>query len=287
MQVSLIVTTYNWKEALALALDSIKPQSRLPDEVIVADDGSRADTAELIHAFARDFPTRLSHVWQEDNGFRLARSRNRAIAASRGDYLIVIDGDMLLHRDFVADHLALAQPGIFLQGLRLNATPAETARLLAGGAPRFSPLMPGEFRRKHALRLRWLARRKIAGRQGGGQVMGCNQSYWREDLMRVNGFDERMQSWGREDDEAAARLDHTGIHGRPLRYAALAIHLYHRLRWPEGHDPATGLPNDPILRETLTTRAVRCSQGIDSHRDEFATPPADLRARAADMIDAS
>ena len=42
---------------------------------------------------------------------------------------------------WVADHLALIRPGIFLQGGRLNASPEESARLLAGGRPRFSPFM--------------------------------------------------------------------------------------------------------------------------------------------------
>ena len=86
--VSLIVSTYNWKEALALTLRSIAAQRVLPHEVIVADDGSRADTGEMIREMAKDFPVPLKHVWQEDTGFRLARVRNLGIAASTGDVLL-------------------------------------------------------------------------------------------------------------------------------------------------------------------------------------------------------
>src|SRR3569623_3695542 len=102
--ISVIVSTYNWPRALQLSLAALARQSRLPDEVIVADDGSGPATLELLHALAADYPTRLVHVWQEHRGFRVARARNRAIAAARGDYVLLLDGDMLAQRDIVTDH---------------------------------------------------------------------------------------------------------------------------------------------------------------------------------------
>ncbi|HJU27420.1 MAG TPA: glycosyltransferase family 2 protein, partial [Rhodanobacteraceae bacterium] len=200
MRISLLVTTYNWKEALRLVLASAAAQSRLPDEIVVADDGSRSDTAAMLKEQARGFPVPLRHVWQEDQGFRAARSRNLGIAASRGDYIVLIDGDMLLHRHFIADHEAFAREGFFLQGGRLRASPAETARLFAGGKPRFSPWLDGEFdsrhdfKRRNALRCTWLAR--LRARPGSGRIMSCNMSFWRDDLLRVNGFDEQMVGYG-------------------------------------------------------------------------------------------
>lgn len=271
---SLVVTTYNWKEALALCLRSIAAQRVLPLEVVVADDGSRPDTAALVADMARGFPVPLLHVWQEDEGFRAARVRNLGIAASRGDYVVFLDGDLVLHRDFVADHLAHIRPGIFLQGGRLNASPEESQRLLAGGAPRFSPWMPGTFKGKHALRLPWLAARK-ARTADGGQVMSCNMGVWRADLDRVNGFDDRYEGWGREDDDLAWRLKHAGIVRRPLRFAGLAIHLWHRTRWPDGIPPTEELPNDRFFNRVLETQASWCEGGLDAHvaRARAATGP--------------
>ncbi len=273
--VSLIVSTYNWKEALALTLRSIAAQTVLPDEVVVADDGSREDTGATIRKMAVDFPVPLIHVWQEDAGFRLARVRNLAIAASSGDYVIFVDGDVILHPRFLADHLALIRPGTHLQGGRLNASPEESARLLAGGAPRFSPFMPGRFKRKHALRLPWLAAHK-ARTADGGQVMGVNMGMWRSDLDRVNGFDDNYEGWGREDDDIAWRLKHAGIVRRPLRFAGLAIHLWHDTRWPDGVPPTEVLPNDRFFNQTLATKATRCERGLDAHvaRAKAALPPA-------------
>jgi glycosyltransferase involved in cell wall biosynthesis len=283
MRCSLLVLTYEWPAALRLALAGIARQRVLPDEVIVGDDGSGEATRAVIADAARDFPCRLAHVWHEDRGFRAARARNRAIAASRGEYVVIVDGDMLLHPRFVADHLALRAPGHFLVGGRLRAGAAESARLLAGGAPRFAPWMDGEFavrhefRRRHALRLPALARLAARGR---GHVMSCNMSFWREDLVRANGFDERMEGYGSEDLELAARLVNAGVARRQLKYAGLAVHLHHPVRAVgERDDPA--LPNNRILAETRTQHRTRAPLGIDAHAAEFAQPPPDLRGGGA------
>jgi glycosyltransferase involved in cell wall biosynthesis len=275
---SLVVITYNWPNALGRVLESVAQQSRLPDEVIVTDDGSADDTRALVARVGRDFPTRIAHVWQDDAGFRAARARNRGIAAARGDYVIFVDGDMILHRDFVADHLDFALHGQSLQGGRLDASEAETARLLAGGRARFSPLMPGRFPPHRAIRAPWLARIKVRSKSGG-RIFSCNMSAWREDLLRVNGFDERFEGYGGEDQEIAKRLRHAGVRRRQLKFAGLAIHLHHRTRAPDDpNDPA--LPANRMIAETLATHAVRCERGVDQHLAEFAEPPPDLRAAA-------
>ena len=54
-KVSLIITTYNWPEALFLVLKSVKNQFRMPDEIIVADDGSNKETTSLIKKFSKEF----------------------------------------------------------------------------------------------------------------------------------------------------------------------------------------------------------------------------------------
>jgi glycosyltransferase involved in cell wall biosynthesis len=282
MRCSLLVTTYNWKEALAAVLSSVRRQSCLPDEVIVADDGSRADTREMLEAQAHDFPTALRHVWQEDLGFRAASIRNRAIAASRSDYVICIDGDMVLHPRFVEDHATLAHPGSFLQGGRIQATTACTQRLLSGARPHFSPWMDADFtaqhgdERRHAVRWPWLARRKARSANPGVTVMSCNLSAWRDDLVRANGFDERMEGYGSEDLELDLRLRNAGLQRRRLKFAGLAVHLLHNSRAPVDPEDMS-MPNNRILEETARLRRVRCEQGLDRYAAEYVTPPPDLR----------
>ncbi|GLQ48373.1 glycosyl transferase [Dyella lipolytica] len=286
--VTVMVSTYNWKEALALVLRSLAVQSRLPDEVIVADDGSREDTAELLRDVAKTFPVPLRHVWQPDEGFRKARILNRSIAAARGDYVIQLDGDMLAHPHFVADHLSLARPGRFLQGTRIRTTEAETARLLGGGTPRYGWFVDAYFRddddrrtyhfgrRHHTLRLPWLARIKT---RSTGHPMGCNISLWRADLLRVNGYDERMHGYGSEDLEIDIRLRNAGLRRSQIKFAALTLHLEHRsVAPPDPSDP--DLPNNRLLTASQEQHLVRSEFGVDAHLADFAQPPADLRTQA-------
>lgn len=274
MRLSVVVITYNWPQALDLVLRALARQTVLPDEVIVTDDGSREDTAVLLRGLARDYPTRLVHLWQPDDGARMSRARNRAIAAAQGDYIILLDGDMLVHPQFIADHLMLAERGYFLQGGRLKATQQESRRLLEGGKPVFAPWVKANFdefdgtRRLYAFRAPLLARWKAHSRNGG-RVMSCNMSFWREDLLRVNGFDERMEGYGAEDRELAARLENAGIRRRALKWCALAVHLWHDSRSPPDVDDMS-LPNNRLFFATRNEGIQRCERGIDQHVDLLA-----------------
>ena len=76
MRVSVIITTYNRPDALLLVLQSIESQIKLPEEVIIADDGSDDNTEKLITNYQESSSLNIIHSWQEDKGFRLAKSRN-------------------------------------------------------------------------------------------------------------------------------------------------------------------------------------------------------------------
>ena len=106
---SLVTPTYNWPEALELLLKSVLNQSVLPDEVIIADDGSKPDTKLLIDQYKKDFPIPLIHIWHEDKGNRKPRIMNKAIAKANYEYIIEIDGDIIMNRYFIQDHLDLSQ----------------------------------------------------------------------------------------------------------------------------------------------------------------------------------
>jgi glycosyltransferase involved in cell wall biosynthesis len=261
MRTSLIVTTYNWKEALEITLRSIARQSEPPDEVVIADDGSRPDTGKLVHEWASRLSMPLLHVWQDDLGFRLARARNCAIAASRGEYIVIVDGDMSLHRHFIADHKRAARRGFFIQGARAFTTPNAGKRMLEEGILDMNIFSPGVRRRRHAIHNRlfsWMAYQFIRTDQKA--IRGSNQAYWKDDLVSVNGFNEEMIGWGGEDNEIAARLYNSGIRRRNLKFAGLAIHLYHNSRKPVGENP-----NHAILKATIETRKTRCKLGLDQH----------------------
>lgn len=128
---SLIISTYNRSDALELCVKSVLRQSLLPDEIIIADDGSKEDTRELIHQLAASSEVPIIHVWHEDLGFRLASIRNKAIAKASKEYIIQIDGDIVLHKDFVKDHVCFAKKGSFVTGSRVLIGEVLTNQMLA------------------------------------------------------------------------------------------------------------------------------------------------------------
>lgn len=260
MDVSLIVTTYNWPRALELTLASVARQSHMPAEVIVADDGSGPETAQVIEDAARQLECDVHHVWQEDRGYRLARSRNRAISAARGEYIVLVDGDMILHPRFIEDHLRCALPDCFIQGARPRLSQAITERLLRNGGPAPTVFTADLEHRAYAMRNVLLSRWASRAKDTLSGIQGCNQSFWRKHVVGVNGYDERFTAWGPEDREFAARLLHTGLKRNYVRHRAIAFHLHHRSRAPQGYNPF-----DRLLAETLLTRAVWCKQGLDAH----------------------
>lgn len=267
MRLTLIITTYNWKEALDLVLRSVARQSSMPDEIIVADDGSRPDTADLVAAWRKKLSVPLRHLWQEDLGFRVSRSRNRAIAAANGDYIVLVDGDMVLHDDFIADHRHAAHRGYFIQGVRLITGPSTGARMLREEILNLDFFAADVKRRRHTIRnrfLSWLVFQRSHTNQKA--IRSCNQAYWKDDLIKVNGFDEAMTGWGREDNDIAERLYNIGVRRKNLKFAALAIHVFHNSRQPQGENP-----NDKYLRATIEGGSRRCTLGIDQHLTEFPT----------------
>jgi hypothetical protein len=202
----------------------------------------------------------LQHVWQPDEGFRLARSRNRAIAAARMDYIVLVDGDMILQRHFIRDHIHCARPDCFIQGARPQLSASVTERLLKGERPTLGWWTAGLRRRLYAWRNPLFSRAASRVKSTLGGIQGCNQSFWRQHALQVNGYDERFNAWGPEDREFAARLLHLGIRRNYVRHRAIAFHLHHRTR-----APADGVnPLDLLLQETLTARTIRCDQGIEA-----------------------
>ena len=275
MRVSVAVITYNWPQALELVLRALAAQTVLPYEVIVSDDGSQPGTRDLLLRMARDYPTRLVHLWQPDEGARMSRARNRAIAAAQGNYLVLLDGDMVVERHFIADHRSFARKGCFVQGSRVLSSAQLTAGMLDGTQSSAMPgfLARGIERRRHTLRMPALAYWSTRpGRRRSG-IKSCNMAFWRDDLLRANGFNEAMVGWGREDSELALRAFHAGLLRRDVRFSALALHLYHPTR---KHDMPDN-PNDCILRDTKDRQLVRCERGLNQHLASFSQPPPDLR----------
>lgn len=262
MTTSLILTTFNRKEALELVLLSALRQTELPDEIIVADDGSDNETAETIQRISIIAPIPLIHVWQEDKGFRAAKSRNKAMARASGTYIIFVDGDMLLHHRFVRDHGEMARPGFFSQGSRALLSAQKTARVIQEQQLRIFPFESGLGNRKNTLHSNILSRLFSRRKNVLRGIRTCNFAFWKKDAIAVNGFNEDFEGWGREDSEFAVRLLNHGISRQNIKFRAIAYHLYH----PQ-HSRSSLQRNDEMLRNAIEQKITRCQNGLDKYLD--------------------
>ncbi len=231
MNASIIITTYNWVAALKVTLRSIIKQSNKSIEVIVADDGSRQDTEKMVREVLEPSDLFWVHVRQNDLGIKQARVKNLGVKYSQSLYLIFIDHDVVLHPNFVDDHLSMAEKGFFLQGKRVFLPEYYTKKLLLKG--HFIPpslLVRGLENRKNAFRAPKLGKLLARSKRFQTSLRGCNLSMYKRDFLKVDGYDETFdQLWGREDSDICYRLFHCGLRLKNLWFSALQYHLNHRV----------------------------------------------------------
>lgn len=260
MRVALVVSTFDRPAALARLLASVAAQSRAPDELVVADDGSDEATARLVRAHAAAAAHPVRHAWQPHEGFRVARARNAAVARTSAEYLVFVDGDMVLDPEFLADHVEAARPRHWVQGCRLPLPADATTAVLAGSAPGAHRAALDWRHRLQARRAPAAARALVALAPALLAVKACNQGVWRRDFAGVNGFDEAYVGWGSEDKDLCARLRMAGVRPRGLLFAALAWHLHHP---PASR--AAAARNSARLAAAESARKPRCEAGLDRH----------------------
>ena len=260
MRVSLIITTYNRPDALLLVLRSIEGQITLPYEVIIADDGSTNETKEVVTSFQEKSDIRVIHSWQEDSGFRAAKSRNKAIAKATGKYIILIDGDMILHPEFINDHINQAQPSFFVQGSRVLLTEDKTNQTLDQQKINFSLLSNGLQNRKNAFHSNILSTLFSNKRNYLRGIRTCNMAFYKQDCININGFNNDFEGWGREDTEFITRLLNSGINRKNVRFNAIQFHLWHNEIIRDSLKK-----NNEILQDTINNHSQWCNNGIDSY----------------------
>ena len=234
---SLIISTYNQPEFLRLAILSAWEQTYLPDEIVIADDGSREETAELVRELKKTSRVPITHVWQPDDGYRLMLSLNNAVAVSTNEYLIFLDGDCYLNKYFVEDHLSYAEKGYFVCGRRVNIRENRKKFILRTGNRRITFFSWGTGKKFHAIRSHRLAKLHLKGgllhKKGG--MAGANFAAWRTDFEKVNGFNERLAGYSGCDYELACRFDDAGIPMKKMVHLGIAYHFDHpltkRVRW--------------------------------------------------------
>jgi glycosyltransferase involved in cell wall biosynthesis len=258
--ISILLATYNWPQALKLCLESLATQTEQDFEVIIADDGSTESTKNIIGTFKITSPFPITHLWQEDLGFRKTQILNRAIDTAQGDYLIFLDGDCLVQPDFVERHRLLATPGYLVTGSRVLLDEKLTHELLVwpqwdfqrfsskllserlrGGLNKYWPLIIkfGNYSLRDYKKFVWR------------RIKGCNMACWKKDALAIQGFDESMTGWGHEDADFVFRLQRHHIKRKSGSWSTEVFHLYHPI-----HDQSNAAENARRVREKILAKAI-------------------------------
>lgn len=259
MKISLIITTYNNPFFLGKVMRSILVQSRLPDELIIADDGSGNDTASVVRDFSKIALFPVTHVWQEHKGFRAAKIRNEAIKKTSGDYIILLDGDCVANRHFISDHISLLEEGCFIQGKRVhvrkNAVSYFCHEHVNSTISLVGMTLRGRLSNVHHLIRCTLNIFSVKNRNLKG-IKSCNMSFFRKDILAVNGFNEDFIGWGSEDSELATRFFKYGLLKKTHPFMAICFHLWHPPNKPLDNR------NKALLLSSLSSEGFFCSNGI-------------------------
>ncbi|CUI05333.1 glycosyltransferase family 2 protein [Massilia antarctica] len=263
--ISVIIATYNRPDALEAVVEACFAQSDRHVEIIIADDGSGEPTQACIARLQQRAPVPLRHAWQPDQGFRLAMARNQGILASHGEYIVLLDGDCIPQRDFIARHRALAQPGFMVTGSRILLDEAFTQRVLAerrdlhalGLGEKLALRARGHINKVLQLLFKLPDLGRVQKRFTWRRIKGCNMAAWRSDIDAVNGFDESFEGWGHEDADFVVRLFNAGIQRKDGAFATEVFHLWHR---ENARDEASS--NRALVRRRADERTVRAARGL-------------------------
>lgn len=268
-KLTLIIAFYNKIELLRKVLESVALQTMRDFEVVIADDGSKPEVVEAIKSLQTQFAFPISHVWHEDQGWRKNVILNKAVVAAQSDYLVFIDGDCVLEPHFMEEHYAARKQGEVVTGRRVLLTPKTTEYILA------KPLTPHRLGASLFFRLLWetifghqktqleqkirlpKGLRRLFIRERKRYILGCNFSLYKEDLLGVNGFDERFAYPGYgEDIDLEYRLSRKGIFAYSRKCQLVQFHCYHQ------HFNTDYAPNKALLQENTDNNVTYTPFGI-------------------------
>jgi len=257
---SLIVAVYNRPEALELLLLSLMGQTVLPNEIIIADDGSKEEIKKMISVFSEKLSIPIVHIWQEDIGNRKPTILNKAIAQSKFDYIIQIDGDIIMNKYFIEDHLTFNEDGFYLFGSRVNTLNSILESIFKNKTLNFNFFSKGIQRRGRTIRIPFLMNFTKKVDRRSSKLRGCNLSFFKKDFININGYNENLVEAWREDSEMIERMHNSGIKGKRLKFAGIVYHLYHKSQSKKQIDI-----NLAIEKETIEKKLKFTDKGINQY----------------------
>lgn len=268
---SIIISVYKDTDSLDLILESLCNQTIIPDEIIISEDGNSIEMSDYVEVAKEKYKKLdINHLFQEDIGWRKNIALNRAIVASKYEYLIFIDGDCVPFDDFIENHLGQATKRIVFAGKRVELGENIT-REIRSKKLTVSKLTNNYWlyviklindKTRHLEDILHISYKSFLSpyiKKEVNYIIGCNWSAFKEDILEINGFDETytLPSVG-EDVDLGWRFRGLGIELKSCRYNANIVHLYHKKRF----DSSQGIINNSILKKNFDANKFFCDNGI-------------------------
>ncbi|MGC9452499.1 MAG: glycosyltransferase [Oceanipulchritudo sp.] len=267
MEIAVIISTYNSPDWLEKVLWGYSVQTLRNFTIIIADDGSGGETRQRIEGMRRQLPVSLVHQWHEAPDYQRQKILNQCIRSTGADYLVFTDGDCIPRNDFLEVHASFAQRGFFLSGGYCKL-PMELSKRIS----------PEDICSRRVFSRRYLFANGLRGPSQWMKLLpagpvpalldfltptrptwnNCNSSAFREDIVGVNGFDERMK-YGGSDRELGERLWNRGLKSRQIRHRAICLHLDHSRGYAT---PESIERNMEIRRRTVAEKRTWTRHGI-------------------------
>lgn len=238
MKISVIISVYNKLEQLKNILLALNEQIELPFEVIIADDGSQEILKEKIEDIIPKLRYTLKHTYQEDKGFRLAASRNNGLNYAEGDYILFIDQDILFDEYFLKNIRENIKKGEVLKinALFLDENRSKNITKKINKNNKFeynyikSELTKEDYKQIETLNKKDKKRNfffKLHLKKRGAKIVGLGIGCFKEDILKINGFDEKYEGWGCEDDDLGNRFYALGLKVGVFDFNNLVVHIWH------------------------------------------------------------
>lgn len=270
---SIIISVYKDTDSLDLILESLCNQTIIPDEIIISEDGDSKEMSDYIKIAKEKYKSLdITHLFQEDIGWRKNRALNRAIVLSKYEYLIFIDGDCIPYSTFIEGHIKSSKLKVVLCGKRIElghklSDNVKKRKLKVSDIEknflRFLPLLfkddakhieDGILVKRNGLISKLVHKRYVR------HIIGCNFSCFKEDFFKINGFNEDFinPSEG-EDVDPSWRFRKVGVELKSIRLVANIAHIYHEKRF----DDKIGKINRKIMDKTKEENIFYCKNGIE------------------------
>ncbi|USD65152.1 glycosyltransferase [Vibrio sp. SCSIO 43136] len=266
IKASLIITHYKRVDFLEQVMKSIAKQSTQDFEVIIAEDADDQETVEFVKRWQQKLPMPLKHASQPDNGFQRAKCINNGVKLASGELLVFIDGDCVLHPQYMHEYISAHRENICLYGRRVNLSEGLTQEVINQDKPLslINILLSRSSRKEDGI---YFPTSVIKRPRRG--ITGHSIGISRAVLEKVNGFDEDFTSYGAEETDLENRLEKLGgIEFVSLRMRALQYHLWHPTRSnPQRIEVKDGMTTDELAAHKATSPYYYCKNGLVKLKD--------------------